>query len=147
MFPAHEPSGLLPPGEHEATWPEFVQRFGITPQRRLQLEGLLRALQALRAAGCRRVWIDGSFVTTKPHPGDWDGCWDPAGVVVARLDPVLTDFRDGRRAQKATFRGELFDAEDAADRFGTPYRDFFQGRPHGPVKGVVVIDLVHGGLP
>lgn len=60
---------------------------------------------------------------------------------------LLTDFRDRRRAQQATVHGELFDAEDGADRFGTPYRDVFQGWPHGPVKGIVVIDLLYGGLP
>lgn len=37
-----------------------MERFGTTPWRRQLLEGLARALRDLRAAGCKRAYIDGN---------------------------------------------------------------------------------------
>ena len=65
----------LPPGIHLATWPERVERFGTNERRNEIFAGLLRALQALKAAGCQRAFVDGSFVTSKEVPGDFDG-WE-----------------------------------------------------------------------
>jgi hypothetical protein len=115
LIPAHEPStGNLPPGEHPAKWFDVVERFGTTPWRRELLEGLACALHDLRAAGCKRVYIDGSFITTKAHPGDFDACWDADGVDFDVIDEVLLTFDAGRRAQKARYRGELFPADATA---------------------------------
>ncbi len=142
MIPAFTPEGNLPPGIITACWPDVVARFGDTPWRLELLDGLLKALWALREAGCSRAFIDGSFVTAKPEPGDFDACWDVTGVDAGRLDPVFLDFRDGRAAQKARFRGELFPAHFAADEAGTMFIDFFQrDRRTGAPKGIVVIDL------
>jgi len=52
-------------------------------------------LGALTKAGCRRVYLDGSFVTSKPEPGDYDACWDIAGVDVEVPDSVFLDFSRG----------------------------------------------------
>jgi hypothetical protein len=54
-----------------------------------------RALVSLRVAGCGRAWIDGSFVTSKRHPGDIDACYDPIGVDRSRLHPALLDLAPG----------------------------------------------------
>lgn len=89
----------LPPGIHLATWPEMVERCGTNERRREILAGMQRALQALRAAGCRRAFIDGSFVTSKEVPGDFDGCWDHEDVDFDVLDPVLLNFEGRREAQ------------------------------------------------
>ena len=147
MIPEFGADGNLPPGVHNATWPEIVSRFGATPQRRILLGGLLRALQALRAAGCRRAYIDGSFVTSKMVPADYDGCYDTTGVDFEHLHPVLQEFSDQRAAQKAEFRGELFPASWQADRHGRPFFEFFQRDRDGNAKGIVVLDLSTGGLP
>ena len=142
MIPALDPStGNLPPGEHLAAWVDVVERFGTTPWRRQLLEGLERALRDLRAAGCKRVYIDGSFITTKEHPGDFDVCWDLDGVDFDVIDEVLLTFEAGRRAQKAKYRGELFPAAAAADPLGTLFRHFFQSERDGNPKGIIVIDL------
>lgn len=110
------------------------------------LDGLYRALQALRAAGCERVYIDGSFVTAKAMPGDFDGCWEAQGVDASALDPVLLDFTAQRTAQKAKYGGELFIANAPAARAGTAFLDFFQtDKMTGERKGIVAIDL--GDLP
>jgi hypothetical protein len=42
------------------------------------------------------------------------------------LDPVLLDFSDGRRAQKARFGGELLIAEAPEDLEGKTFLDYFQ---------------------
>src|SRR5262245_25178541 len=125
MIPPFEPGAWnLRPGIHEATWDELVARFGHTARRRRLLAGLRRAIDDLRQAGCRRVYIDGSIVTRKRAPGDFDGCWDADGVDPDRLDPVLLDFTDIRAAQKAKFGGELFVSESIADVLGTRFLDF-----------------------
>lgn len=117
------------------------ERFGGNQRRREILSGMLRALQALKAAGCRRVYIDGSFVTSKELPADFDGCWDPEGVDFDSLDPVLLDFEGHREAQKARFEGEMFIALTQADALGLCFLDFFQFDRDGRPKGIIQIDL------
>src|SRR4030095_8170293 len=73
--------------------------FVTTPRLRCLFEGLQLAIQNLHAAGVRRVFIDGSFVTTKADPNDIDGCWEwTEEVHLDLLDPVLLGFAQGRRA-------------------------------------------------
>jgi hypothetical protein len=127
----------LPPGIHVATWPELVERFGTNERQHDILAGLLRALQALKAAGCRRAYVDGSFVTSKEVPGDFDACWDHDGVDFDALDPVLLDFNGHREAQKAKFEGEMF----IADALGHRFLDFFQLDRDGRPKGIIQINL------
>lgn len=98
MIPNFDSEGNLPPGVHTCTWQELVARFGQTPYRRWLIQGLLAALRALSVAGCTLAYIDGSFVTVKEQPGDFDACWDMAGVDPTRLDPVLLNFDQGRLA-------------------------------------------------
>ena len=123
-----------------------MARYGYTPHRLALLAGLKAALDALRIAGCRRVYIDGSFVSAKQVPGDFDGCWEVAGVDPSLLDPVLLTFDNRRAAQKAKYGGELFLAEAAADPLGTRFLEFFQRDKYtGEPKGIVAIDP--GTLP
>lgn len=142
MIPEFGSDGNLPPGVHPTTWSEVNSRFGGTTHRRTLLRGLRRALQALRRAGCRRVFLDGSFVTSKPVPNDFDACWDVQGVNPAFLDPTLLDFSAGRAAQKAKYLGELFPAQSPEGSSGSPFIEFFQtDRLTGGPKGIVAIDL------
>jgi hypothetical protein len=86
--------GRLPPGEWAATWAEVESVFGASAWRLHLLDGCRRVLVALKRAGCRRAWIDGSFVTGKVHPADIDGCYDPIGVDRALLHPALLDLKE-----------------------------------------------------
>lgn len=138
-------TGNLPDGEHLATWQEMLDRYGYTPWRFRLLNGLLDALRLLRAAGCRRAYIDGSFVTATEQPGDFDACWDAQGVDFDLVDDRLLTFDRGRATQKAAFLGELFVAESRADPQGTLFLEFFQTDRDGRRKGIIVIDLK--GLP
>lgn len=142
MIPDFEPSGLLGPGVHQATWAEIVKRFGYNPQRELLLGSLRRALEALRTAGCITAYLDGSFVTAKLVPGDYDLCWSMHGVDPTRLDPVLLDFSDHRKAMNAKYQGDLFPAEIPEGKSEKLFLNFFQtDKDTGTAKGVVLIDL------
>jgi hypothetical protein len=133
-------TGNLPPGVHDATWDELVAAFGPNDRRAELLRGLREAAESLGRAGCARVYIDGSFVTAKASPGDFDGCWETAGVDPDLLDPELLQFDEGRAAQKPRYGGELFLANVAADPGGTAFLDFFQRDREGPPKGIVALD-------
>lgn len=140
MIPALLDSKVLPDGEHPATWQEVVSAFGEGERRRTLLRGLLLACSALGAAGCQQLWLDGSFVTGKAVPGDYDACWDPAGVDPDRLDPVLLDWStSGRLLMKAKYLGDLFIA-GVETKSGLPFVDFFRKDRDGAPKGIVVID-------
>jgi hypothetical protein len=142
LIPAFDASGLLPPGAHVADWAEIADRFGHNPQRQWLLQALKRALDALKAAGCVHVYLDGSFVTAKPVPRDYDLCWSFAGTDPTRIDPVLLDFDNGRRAMKAKYLGDLFPAELPEGNSGKRFVDFFQiDKDTGAMKGIVLIDL------
>lgn len=144
VIPAPDNDGNLPAGVHQATWDELAFAFGTTPHRKKLLDGLYRAAQQLKRAGCETLYVDGSFVTTKDTPGDFDGCWDPNGVDGSRLDPVLLDFRPGRISQKVKYHGELFPSTERAEA-QPPYRtflDFFQkDKNTDQPKGIIAIDL------
>lgn len=145
MLPrADSSTGYLPPGVHDAAWSEVAPRFAVNGHRARLVGGLLAALQNLAGAGCRSVLLDGSFVSLKDLPEDYDGAWDTNGVDPNRLDPVLLDFSNARAAMKSKYLGELFPATAAAAP-GILYRDFFMKDRNGVPKGVVNIDL--GSLP
>jgi hypothetical protein len=142
MIPPIDSTGNLPSGVHWATWQELVDRFGKSRHRRQLLTGLKTALDALRIAGCRIVYIDGSFVTAKQVPNDFDACWDIDGVDPALLDPILLTFDYGRAAQKAKYLGELFPAQFNEGGSGTTFLEFFQiDKESGNPKGIIAIDL------
>jgi hypothetical protein len=145
MIPQINPStGYLPPGVHLAPWAEVAPRFATNGHRGRLVTGLLDGLMNLAAAGCRSVLLDGSFVSEKFLPNDYDAAWNTHGVDPYRLDPVLLDFSNARAAMKAKFGGEFFPA-DAAAHVGILYREFFLKDRNGVPKGVIQIDL--GRLP
>ena len=142
MIPEFSHAGLLPPGIHRTTWDELAQRYGRNSRRRTLLAGLRAALENLRDAGCRMAYIDGSFVTDKEYPNDFDACWEEAGVDPYLVDAVLLKFDPGRAMQKAKYFGELFPASVVADADGLSFLEFFQtDKNTGELKGIVAIDL------
>ena len=135
-------TGNLPPGEHEATWEEFVDRFGWNVRRRQLLDGIAESLDLLAAAGCNRVWLNGSFVTTKEEPGDFDAVWDPDDVDFDILDPIFgtLGMAKGRRLQNERFGGEWFPniVEGNSQR---RFARFFQHDRNNLAKGIIVLRL------
>lgn len=145
MLPPFDPAtGRLPDGEYEIDWQELVETFGWNTRRRQLLDGLAEAIELLGAAGCRRLWLNGSFVTAKEEPADFDACWDPDGVDLEALDPIFLDFAEGRAAQKSRFGGELLPNVTEAGS-GLSFSEFFRNERDTGRKGIVVLTI--GGQP
>jgi hypothetical protein len=138
---ASAPWSVLPPGIHDASLDEIAARFANTPHRQWLFGGFLRVVDALVLANCGSVYLDGSFTTGKPHPGDFDGCWDHTNMDLTLLDPVLKTFANKRQAQKKKYLGEMFPAfgEGAP---GFSFLEFFQVEKFsGEPKGILRISL------
>ena len=145
MIPSFDEYGLLPPGIHWASWDEIIERFGTSSWRLRLAAGVRAAVENLKSAGCQTVYVDGSFITAKEVPNDFDACWEEVGVDPLALDPVLLTFDPGRTTQKAKYLGELFPASIIASENGFSFLEFFQvDKETGRPKGIVAIDL--GGL-
>lgn len=135
-------SGYLPEGVHGMTLADVERYFAWNARRRFLFSGLSRAIKVLQSAGCRSVILDGSFVTAKEEPGDWDAAFDPVGVIPGRLDPILLKHYDGRRAMRAKYLGDIFPwTALASSATGSIYRQFFQKDRDGIPKGVIEIKL------
>jgi hypothetical protein len=140
MIPSFDKRGYLPPGKpYKATWEEFVERFAATEHRRFLLDGLERALKNLKQAGCHTVYVDGSFITDKERPGDWDACWELDGVNVDLVDEVILDADRILDRMKAKYLGDLF--LQAPRLPGGNFLNRFQTDRDGLKKGIIVIDL------
>lgn len=144
MIPEFDENGNLPPGVYWTEWEEFKERFGTTPLRSRMIEGLQMAMEQLKAAGCRTIYINGSFITSKLTPQDFDACWDREEVDMKYLKthaPRLINYAD-RAAQKAFYRGEIFPSDQPVGSYDiTSYELFQRDRELNP-KGIIAIDLV-----
>ena len=115
-IPAFRDDGYLPEGVHAAAEPDVIFRFGTaSPRRRRLALRVRRWCELARAVAAPRLFLDGSFVTAKPAPGDVDAVlWLPAdfGDQIARGLPDALELE----AMLLTRRPEeLFAAEDARD--------------------------------
>jgi|WetSurMetagenome_2_1015567.scaffolds.fasta_scaffold306936_2 hypothetical protein len=141
-------NGCLSPGIHYMTWEDFYDLFSFSPKRKIFLAGLEHAIDILRQCGCTVIYIDGSFVTEKLEPNDYDACWDGDWDIVSKnmlkLEPIFVDPIDlstGRKKQKLKYQGEIFPSFFIADK-GITYLDFFQQIRFSTIKkGIVAINL------
>ena len=141
-IPTFDHSGTRPPGISWVTWKELESRLGFTLKRVQLLAGLRQALALWPQAGCRSVSLDGSVVTTKPQPGDFDACWAIAHVDPDTRDPVFLDCSHARAAQKARFQGEFFPADLPEGLTGKAFLEFLQtDKETGAPKGILALNL------
>lgn len=142
MIPALMRDGHLPPGQHPATWPEVATRLGGNGRRDRLVEGLSRMLLDLARAGCRTVYLDGSFVSREKWPDDFDLCFEPQGMNSARLTPELLDVSGRRARQKALYSGEGLSSATLFDWQGRLLLEMFQlDKERATPKGVLVMRL------
>lgn len=135
------PWPVLPSGVHDATLEEIEARFVSPGRREFLFAGFRSGVTALRKTGCQTVYLDGSFVTGKPIPGDFDACWDPVGMDETKLDPIFLDFSECRKRQKGRFGGEFFPATHLADNTHF-FVSFFQiDKYTGQEKGIIRVHL------
>jgi len=107
MIPDLTSEGVLPPGVHDATLHEVRRRFGTgSATRRRLMRGLAAVLVIARRAGARYLYLNGSFVTDKREPLDWDGVLVfPVGSNSGSADALLLADRDSIRVE---YEGDLF---------------------------------------
>lgn len=130
------PFRVLPPGVHRAEIGEVEERFGTNFQRKVICGGFTKACSQLRTAGCKEIYLNGSFVTENPMPNDFDAAWETSGVLENLLNPVLLDA--GSDAQRGEFWGELYPVTASIEASMEIVRFFqvekFTGRPKGILK-------------
>jgi len=144
MIPEFDANGNLPLGVHFCTWEEFVERFGTTELRLRLIRGLKMAMEQLWEAGCRTIYINGSFVTSKEDPGDFDACYDDEAVDINYLRdhaPKLLNHYD-RTGQKAKYKGEIFPSNQPVGDYSLNSFEFFQRDRLRNKKGIIAIDLL-----
>ncbi|MCC7527393.1 MAG: hypothetical protein IT342_02655 [Candidatus Melainabacteria bacterium] len=90
-LPAFTQDGTLPAGFFHVTVSEFVEALAFNKHRQAQVKLLFEALTMLKAAGCTKVTIGGSFASSKPKPGDIDLVWHTEGMDEGKLDPIFSD--------------------------------------------------------
>lgn len=145
MIPAFDPRGVLPEGTHQSDWPAFKERFGWNLRRQRLTLAVLEVAHLMRHHGARRLWIDGSFVSAKPEPGDVDLLYSLNELdedALLDAEPVLEDFSDGRKAQKARFGGvECWPIEFTEASTGRAMLEFFAFDRDDQPKGLIELDL------
>jgi hypothetical protein len=132
----YQENGNLAPGIHEITWHEFVKEFGKSKHRLKLIDGLEQAIKHLKDAKCKILYVDGSFVSQKVEPKDFDACWDPTGVDFKKLSdmyPVLLEFIPDTKKQKIKYGGELFPSPK--------FLSFFQKDRDDSPKGIIKLNL------
>jgi hypothetical protein len=142
MIPRFTETGHLPSGIHHVPWTEFDERFGHNARRKELLGGLKALLSHLKSVRCRALYVDGSFVTAKELPNDYDACWDVEGVKVEKLDKVLLSFSDeGKRAMQDKYCGDIRPGSCSPEERDCTYLEFFQMGRDGEPKGIIKLVL------
>lgn len=144
MIPDFTESGYLPEGIHLATFEEFEARFNFSQRRKRLIKGLKLAITHLKEIACQTLYIDGSFVTTKLMPGDYDAAWKTDGVELHKaliIYPIFVDLSKGTKNQKKVYGGEFFPAEVIEGGSGEPFLAFFQKDRYGNKKGIIQINI------
>lgn len=136
MLLLYQENGNLVAGICELNWQEFITEYGYNKHRLKLIEGLERAIIELRDVQCKALYVDGSFVSKKSNPNDFDACWDPTGVDFVKLSvkyTILMEFLPDTKKQKARYGGELF----PSPRF----LSFFQKDKENNIKGIIKLNL------
>ncbi len=138
-------NGNLEPGIHFLSLEELARQYGYTQHRMELLQGLRLAASDLRICGCSKIFIDGSFVTRKYVPNDYDACWSEQGVDILMLKKqfgLFFDFGNHRERQKAHYKGEWFPAKAPAQINPIVlYINFFQRDRDDNSKGIIAIPI------
>jgi hypothetical protein len=127
------------------SWDQFKDLFGYTEWRQWLLQGMELAIADLKKVGCKAIYADGSFVTKKESPGDFDLCWEDEGIdLVKAWQQCPSLFDGGRKMQKIKdrYRGDVVPANNTADTDrGISFLGFFMEDKEGREKGIIRIEI------
>jgi uncharacterized protein DUF6932 len=141
---------LLAPGFVDVTLDDldrlFVERFTDRAVRQDLVEHLRRFLAVLRSLGITgMMWLDGSFVTEKPHPGDIDAVLLVANAVLGALPRTdLDTFRqiiDNKRDIKLRYKCDLYFCDPDSAEWRAYWRGWFGFNRGEEVKGIARLTI------
>lgn len=139
-LPEFSEHGVLPPAVHPTRLQEFKMKFGFNRYRQKMIEqGFLPVLNELRDNSVRNIFVDGSFVSEKPFPGDID-----AYVLVPDRTHPLFRFIAGRHeAWRRLYGVHCFPAIQKEGGFGSEehWKSFFGHQRDECPKGIVALEL------
>jgi len=147
-LPQFREDGWLPEGHHPATWEEVSARFGgeSGSRRAAVLASLLNWRDAARTRGLAGLIIlDGSFVSNKSAPGDFDlvFLYDELSEGLIKDDAEARALMDFQACRALGFQGDVFALPLSLQKVspllgGT---DMFDTDRQGKSKGVVEVIL------
>src|SRR5262249_26758489 len=137
--PLDPQTGYLPGGDHPAKWSEFEERFTGNIRRRELLQDLHRVVKKLRDFGATRIWIDGTFVTSKERPGDVDVLYElPPGQLP---DGSWGDLHPARqKALKKQYRIDLWRHPAPQGVTRRPLHDVWATDRDDVPKGMILLE-------
>src|ERR1700693_2668337 len=134
MLPPFDDFGNLPPGIHNCSVAELVERFGSgSEERQTEISELAHFIDAAKAAGVRRLMVNGSFVTARAAPNNVDIVILPSANYFQRRQSLDADELVWPFLQ-------IIVAADDADFEAWATRQFATDRKRHP-KGVVEVLL------
>lgn len=143
-IPETDANGNLPPGVHDATLDEVIERYGTGVRREKITTGLRVVVLSLRRLHVTEIWVDGSYVTDKLRPGDVDVIFSPPIPTDYGKWGILEPDPQKRLQLKKQYRVDLLPSQAVSDNFWRqPILNHFQiDKRDGSPKGI--IRLVEG---
>jgi hypothetical protein len=139
VIPDFDTNGNLPPGVHKASLAEVEHRFAHNATRKALFVGLARVVAILSEAKCPEVHLDGSYITTKEEPDDYDLCFEPTGL---KATEELRKFLSNKEGRKTEYLGDIFvrmpEPPYYVDHVTHWQKD---GRNDDIIKGILKIEL------
>lgn len=142
MVPEYRPDGFLPIGIWSSSLEEIKERYTYNIFRKTLFNKLLVLIDDLKRIKCNRIYIDGSFITTKLKPNDIDVCWEEGTGSNYNLEkgglPILFD----PPFAKAFYGLDIFPARYMESSSGILFIDFFQRVKYSTEKkGIIALDI------
>ena len=130
---------IFKPGIYEYTLEKLERDFATNKKRKDLFEDIKRLAKELKDAGCEFLYIDGSFITRKETPGDFDACWEPFVRNNKQVNALLLeDSTFASSWRKEMFSGDIF---PRFGEYGDRVEKWQVDSRNGKVKGVISIDL------
>lgn len=141
VIPEFDENGNLPEGVHDATVEEVGARFAYNPPRQRLFDAFLEVMDILNECNSPEVHLDGSFITTKETPSDYDMCWESTGV---EQTDRLREFLELRELRKERYLGDIFIRMPQPPYFYDHVEHWqSDSRQDDAVKGIIRIRLRH----
>jgi hypothetical protein len=139
--PLQRKTGYLPFGEFVSTLEEIELRFGLSTIKRKELMGgLKKAALNFQKAGIKKIWIDGSFISSRKEPQDIDGCWEyHKNVDLSKLDRCFANV--DRNDMKYRYGLDFFPSNGIEFLSQKPFPYFFQFSRDGFKKGIIILNI------